>query len=204
MKKFNPKNINQFKTHVDELGRECTSCGIYKPWSEYFAASKTYSKKQSRCRDCYYANRGPRDTKKEKYDAKKHKQQLKKDDPHLWRAGNIRSSHMARARKLGLDRIEIPTRHEIASWLKDQEPLTCYYSGVPVDLMKMHVDHKIPLSRGGKLGFDNLCVACPKINSAKGQMTDSEFKSLWSLISSWEDGGAYLLMRLRQGFMGKR
>jgi len=35
-------------------------------------------------------------------------------------------------------------------------------------------------------------------------MTDIEFKELLSVINSWEDNGEYLLMRLRQGFMGKR
>lgn len=204
MKKFEPRNKNQFKTPTNESGRECTSCGVFKPWSEYNGASKSYTKKQSRCKICHQSNRGPRDKKKELFNAKGHKKKLKEDDPHLWRAGNVRNSHMARAKKLGLDRKDIPTRYEICDWLKEQEPLRCYYTNVPVDLMRMHVDHKVPLSRGGKLGFSNLCVTCPKINSAKGQMTDVEFIGLLELISGWEDGGKYLLMRLRQGFMGKR
>lgn len=40
-----------------------------------------------------------------------------------------------------------------------------------------HVDHKVPVSRGGKTIRDNLCCACPKCNLEKHDMTAEEFRT---------------------------
>lgn len=42
-------------------------------------------------------------------------------------------------------------------------------------LSDYHVDHKIPLSRGGSNYKINLCIACPTCNMAKHNKTDIEF-----------------------------
>lgn len=200
---ISPTNLNQFKSVINEEGRECTYCGVFKPWGDFYKASKSYTGHQACCKVCKNSKHPkPLDRKKERYSAKLHKQKLKKSDPFFWRARNLRTSLKTRAKKHGLD--YSPTAEEIKNWLLSQTPLTCYYSGEPVDLFKMHVDHKIPLNRGGTNHFENLCVAEHKMNSAKGQMTDKEFSELLALISTWEDGGKYLLIRLRQGFMGSR
>ena len=34
-------------------------------------------------------------------------------------------------------------------------------------LTSYHVDHVVPLSRGGGNGVDNICLACPSCNSSK-------------------------------------
>ena len=131
-------------------------------------------------------------------------ERLKEENPNLVKARGIRSKLMTRHKKIGTDRDHIPNADQIKIWLDKQMPFKCYYSGVEVNIFKCHVDHKQPLNRGGDSGLDNLCITDPKINSAKGQMTEKEFKDLLTLISTWEDGGKYLLVRLRQGFMGKR
>jgi len=131
------------------------------------------------------------------------KKELKKENPTLVKARDIRSKLMTRHRKISLDREHIPTAAEIKAWLDKQAPFKCYYSNQQIDLFKCHVDHKQPLNRGGNSELSNLCLTDPKYNSAKGAMTEKEFKQLLELINSWEDSGKYLLMRLRQGFMGK-
>lgn len=199
---LNPRNLNQFKTPPTVDGRVCTKCLEFKGWDKFNTAAKSHTGKQAECRTCKNGRvRINRDIIKEKFSAKQHKARLKKTNPHLVRGRNIRSSLMTRAKKLEMDRTSIPTAQEIADWLKDQEPLTCYYTGVPVTLFKMHVDHKVPPYRGGTHTLDNLCVTDSKINSAKGQMTEEEFKSLLGLVGTWEDKGYRLLIRLRQGFM---
>jgi len=51
---------------------------------------------------------------------------------------------------------------------------SCHYCGK--DLPKgFHIDHAIPVSRGGKNDLRNYRAACPECNSAKGTMTEDEF-----------------------------
>ena len=43
--------------------------------------------------------------------------------------------------------------------------------------LALHVDHAVPLSRGGSNDADNLCTACVRCNLMKGSMTADEFKN---------------------------
>lgn len=193
----------QFKTKFDSKGRECTKCGVYKVWNEFPEHTRSATGRASSCKKCKMENRPARHYAREKYCAKKHKEKLKKSDPFLVRARNIRSSLMRRARTDGLDRKDIPKAEEIKQWLLDQRPLKCYYSGEDVDLFDMQIDHKVPVKRGGEHRLSNLCVSSQKMNTAKGALTEEEFKELLSLINKWEDKGESLLTRLRQGFFGR-
>lgn len=198
---FTPKNPKQFKTVTDAQGRVCTSCGEFKVWELFNVASKSYTGRTAMCKSCKNSKKHPnRDYKKEKYSAKKHKASLKKLQPYLVKARAIRSSLLNRARKFPDIRQTTPTIEKIKAWLEGQT-LVCYYSGEEVSLWEMHIDHKIPPFRGGDNGLANLCIASAKMNSSKGQMTEREFKSLLKLISTWQDKGEKLLIRLRQGFM---
>lgn len=194
---------NRFKTTVDQTGRICTSCQEYKLWECFKGHLRSKTGRSSQCKTCYKERRRSVGRVKERRTNKTRDVELKLTNPTLLKARGIRSKLMARHNKIGMEREHIPTALVIKDWLDAQMPAKCYYSGVEVDLFKCHVDHKQPLGRGGDSRLGNLCVTDPKINSAKGQMTEKEFKQLLELISTWEDGGQYLLMRLRQGFMGK-
>lgn len=52
--------------------------------------------------------------------------------------------------------------------------LTCVYCKDPIQ-GKYHLEHKIPLIRGGKNEKNNLAISCPSCNLHKGTMTDKEF-----------------------------
>lgn len=192
-----------FKTSVTEKGRVCTACSEFKEWENFKSHSRSKTGRSSKCKQCYKDNRKVIGRKKELISKKLRREQLKALDPILKKGRDMRSKLMTRHLKLGLDRSYLNTGEEFRDWLETQKPFRCYYSGVEVDLFKCHIDHKQPLNRGGDSRLPNLCITDPKINSAKGQMTEKEFKQLLRLVSSWEDGGKYLLMRLRQGFMGK-
>lgn len=49
----------------------------------------------------------------------------------------------------------------------------CYWCRKPVK--EYHVDHRVPLSRGGSNGPENLVVACASCNLRKGALTPEEF-----------------------------
>lgn len=50
----------------------------------------------------------------------------------------------------------------------------CYYCGDPLN-GQYHIEHRIPVSRGGTSGKENLVIACPPCNRGKGARTDVEF-----------------------------
>lgn len=52
----------------------------------------------------------------------------------------------------------------------------CYYCHVPLDRSDYHLEHKTPLSRGGKHEMRNLRLSCPICNMQKGTMTAQEFR----------------------------
>lgn len=57
----------------------------------------------------------------------------------------------------------------------------CYYCGVKVG-DGYHVDHVVPLSRGGSNGPENIVIACPSCNSRKHDKLPHE----------WPEGGRLL------------
>lgn len=56
----------------------------------------------------------------------------------------------------------------------------CEYCGQPGE----HIDHKIPLARGGTHTAGNLVSACAQCNWRKGTRTDTEFRLLTTVSSS--------------------
>ncbi len=65
------------------------------------------------------------------------------------------------------------TVEDIIEKLKEQNYL-CYYCGDSLE-SNYHVDHMIPLSRGGSNGRDNICISCPTCNLRKNRKTAEEF-----------------------------
>lgn len=194
------KNINQFKTQITEEGRVCTKCKQFKTWENFRKVSKPLATgRTSECIEC--SRNRVKATKKSwaKYDAKSKKKELKKENPFLYKARLLRSRLISRVPPE--IKASTPTGNEIYEWLLNQ-PLVCYYSGEALELFKMHVDHKTPIVRGGTNDFSNLCLASHHMNTAKGRMTEQEFRELLALIETWEDKGDSLMRRLKQGHFG--
>ena len=49
----------------------------------------------------------------------------------------------------------------------------CWYCGKP--MQKWHIDHRVPLSRGGSNAPGNLCLACPECNLSKHNKLPTEY-----------------------------
>jgi len=55
---------------------------------------------------------------------------------------------------------------DLAAWIKEQRK-TCHWCGNSCE-ESFHVDHYVPLARGGKHAEENLVIACPRCNLSKG------------------------------------
>lgn len=83
---------------------------------------------------------------------------------------NTKSRNMRAKRSLA---IGYHTTEEV-DWLYDFQNGSCYYCGVR--LVEYHVDHMLPLGRGGTNFAENLCCACPTCNMSKGAKTSLEYR----------------------------
>ncbi len=59
--------------------------------------------------------------------------------------------------------------------IKKYGTLTCYLCEEPIAFGKDHLEHKTPLSRGGKNVYENLSIACQKCNNKKYTKTEKEY-----------------------------
>lgn len=60
--------------------------------------------------------------------------------------------------------------------IKRYGTLTCYLCENPISFGKDHLEHKIPLSRGGDNKYNNLAIACQKCNLKKFTKTEEEYR----------------------------
>lgn len=64
--------------------------------------------------------------------------------------------------------------------IKKYGTLTCYLCLNPIDFGKDHLEHKTPISRGGKNNRDNLDVSCQYCNCRKHDKTELEYREVLS------------------------
>jgi 5-methylcytosine-specific restriction endonuclease McrA len=101
------------------------------------------------------------------------KQQWKRDNPEAMRA-------MSARRQAALLGAEGKCDGEALRQMYDQQQGLCAYCET-VLFGDFHVDHMMPLSRGGSNNWDNLAITCPKCNLSKGAKTAEEFFNCRSL-----------------------
>ena len=174
--------------------KQCTKCGEVKALSEFHKKSAAKDGLQTRCKQCWV-----------KYNID-HKEQIltrglawKKANPEkvyarnsawqkanpekasarsvAWAKANPEKStakwHRRRARKLSA---EGSYTGKNVKELYESQGGQCVYCGRDIS-QGYHVDHVVPLSRGGSNGPENLALACPKCNCSKND----------HLLSEWVD-----------------
>lgn len=87
-----------------------------------------------------------------------------------------RDGYMTKARELG--------HHTDADWwrLVRQQQRRCHYCGIEANVYNdrhdpthLEKDHRVPVSRGGSNGIENVVVSCHGCNMEKGTMTETEY-----------------------------
>jgi 5-methylcytosine-specific restriction endonuclease McrA len=171
----------------------CTSCKLLKEFAVFGKHHLSKDGYRHVCKDC--RSKDAKTLRKKNTKVKTREQlnrlRLKKEDPIKLRSRELRQSFRKRSD------LAVPQSVEIEQWIKNQLPLTCWYTGEKLKPTSFSIDHKIPVSRGGTNNFDNLCVCSLHVNNAKGSMSEEEFIELLEVISTWEDKGVVLLRRLR-------
>ena len=107
---------------------------------------------------------------------------LGKKHPIIGKCGNISKTkeyqkfHRIKRRKLLLG-LSIQTIQQVyEDNIKKYKTLTCYLCLKPILFGDDHLEHKIPLSRGGDSKKNNLAVSCKKCNQKKHTKTETEYR----------------------------
>ena len=65
----------------------------------------------------------------------------------------------------------------------EQNAKVCYWCNISLKKVKVHIDHYVPLSKGGSHTLSNLVVSCPKCNQTKSAKDPLDFaQSLGKLL----------------------
>jgi 5-methylcytosine-specific restriction endonuclease McrA len=86
--------------------------------------------------------------------------------------GAYRRDHLIRISRQGWDRLDYALRNAYAELVRR---MPCVYCSRTPGQAKIHVDHAIPLSRGGSDAWHNLVPACEPCNLRKNSKTPEEF-----------------------------
>lgn len=85
---------------------------------------------------------------------------------HRRKAYDVRRRAIRRAREAEAGFDDAAVNALVASW-KLAKTFTCYYCAERFSTKRMHVDHVIPISRGGKHTSGNVCRSCDNCNHRK-------------------------------------
>lgn len=91
--------------------------------------------------------------------------------------GKGRSREEAR-RLIEADRLKRSQMHQARkhkAYLIEVQGNRCAYCKRDLTDVVSHIDHIVPLAKGGTDDLSNLCAACPECNHAKGNKNLSEF-----------------------------
>ena len=91
--------------------------------------------------------------------------------PDRYKAAKVNDA--AKRRMAGCNGAVKLTEDQLHFLMESQKGL-CFYCSV-ILTKPYHVDHKIPLSRGGGHVLKNWCLSCPSCNLSKHDKTDEEF-----------------------------
>lgn len=111
------------------------------------------------------------------YRKNKEKFRIKRKSVSVHRAAKLRLYNKKR-----IDLIQLGTSDsgdaqivQLISQLKASPETKCFYCGVPLFGNAIHIDHIVPLSKGGAHCVSNLCASCPPCNLSKNDKTVDEW-----------------------------
>lgn len=180
--------------------KTCVRCGEQKPLEMFFYHPSTADGLTTHCKPC---NAARRREWREKNRARANSQQIaynraNKSSRSIWTAKNRESHREQRRVDAAKYRLQNPASHtaseakrraaklqrlvgdeseikSVYATARSDSILPCFYCGGQTLKKNRHVDHVIPLSRGGTHSVSNLAIACADCNLRKGTKTPAEF-----------------------------
>ena len=170
---LNCRDEHKVSKRLKDGKARCSRCKCWKPEDEFVTGSRKrsdgtpYKVVHSHCREC---NRAWHEARRRKLGQKpksvaNEESKRRRAEYKYWH--NRISTHNRRAAG------KMPTKWEIGKMLCSQDA-RCTYCGELLPI-QYHIDHKLPVSRGGTNAEENLHLTCPKCNLRKGTMTHEEF-----------------------------
>ena len=176
----------------------CTKCDVEKEFTEFYKDKSKKDGLSSSCKECKSAqnNEYMQTHKKDKseYDAKRRAEKRdeinakKRNYYHtkgkkvekIWRAANwdkvLNYAKNSKHKRRALERSYDLPSSELIVWIDSQEKI-CSYCKCDC-ISNYHIDHVIPLSKGGEHAISNLTIACPFCNISKGNKSLEEWQQL--------------------------
>lgn len=171
-----------------------SGCGLVKPLDEFGLNKRRSDKKNTICRTCnrnksnqyqkenrearnayshqYYLDNIEEKRKYSRTHGPKYYAKKQQDDPMYYRLQRGKE----RAKKAGAEWQHISTTDLLSHWeQEDIDAEVCYYCKQTVNTDDLHLDHGIPLSKGGSHSIDNLFPAHKSCNLSKGERTVEEY-----------------------------
>ena len=102
-----------------------------------------------------------------------------------WRVANPGSNRASLAKRRTAERANTVNIREVREFYKavaSAETIRCFWCKRPVPKRERHVDHIIPVSKGGLHATSNLCCACRDCNYRKSNHLPGEFSAQGVLL----------------------
>jgi 5-methylcytosine-specific restriction endonuclease McrA len=163
------KKLRNDRVNEQDGTVRCARCRKWKPIADYVMV-RSRGKPRSYCKACdsvyFHEMRGTPAAKRKPY---RPAYRLTEEEKRVNKRERNRLAHHAR-RAAG----PAPSKSELADLLRAQRE-RCAYCLTQISDDSFHIDHKMPVSRGGTNAIENLQYTCPRCNMLKGAMTDEEF-----------------------------
>lgn len=176
----------------------CSKCKQSKPLSAFNKSKRGKFGLNNYCRSCdaqnkrewYARNREhalqkTKDWQEENPDRfaenqRKHKEKYKERYSEYYKAWAAENREACRLRKhkyySQLKRQLGEVSPDIIDRLFEEQEGTCFYCNR--ELQEYHLEHQVPISRGGLHDDSNLCLSCPTCNLRKKDKTAEEFQQI--------------------------
>ncbi len=162
----------------------CAKCQAWKPIADF--VSGTGGRPHSYCKVCssewFHERRGtPVEERKPYAPMVKFDEETKKANKQAqekaWRQANRGKVYLWNRLRRSRERAAGPgLNRQGFEAMKCHQDYKCMYCQASLE-SPCHIDHKLPVSRGGMNGVENLQLLCPTCNLRKGTMTHEEYAS---------------------------